>query len=180
MCEKVRNVKNNVIGSLPYRIRQELEFEVESYGYDVVINYALKNTHSDIKYLTTCMTKARGKFLGYMGKRLQRYKVIEEDPLYDPKESSPEYSNMLDRLYLASIRMDKIDKERIYWIVVMVVRGSHSPMQDAADEIGSNRMSMNRTLRKWKENYAKEINHEVRQVRSLKHLQKLLYWGRRQ
>ena len=180
LVKEVRNIRRNLLSPLPFTIQQAIEFELESYGYDLIVNYALTNCINDIKYLTKCLTNHRQKLLGRYGKQLQRYRSLNDDIAYDVDSDQPSNDNLFDRLYMSSLSLPKHHKEHIYWVVVMIARGSHRPIQDAAEQLGVSRMTVSRALRQWKDNYAKEIKREVRQVRSIKHLQKLLYWGARQ
>jgi hypothetical protein len=177
LCDVTINVTRMLLLPLPFSIAQEIQFELESYGYDIIWNHSLSYCRNDIKYLTKSMTNYRQKLLGNRGKRLRKYKVLQDDIEYSMDDATEQQTKSLDRAYISSLPLSKHHKKHIYWVVVMIVRGSLRPVQDAAEHVGVSRMAINRSLQEWRKHYANEVDREVCQVRSLRHLQKLLRWG---
>jgi len=174
LVNEVQRIRRDLVTSLPYPIQQQIEHELEDFGYDLIIHHGLRR--HEVGYLTTCMNNAKKRFIGNLGKRLQRYKHIAEEFYYDPGSDSDDGNTTLDKLYMSTAGLSQHDKEFAYVMVVMIVRGSTAPIKDTAAEIGVSRMTVNKFLRRWKAAYAKEVNRQVPEVRSLNHLQKLLRW----
>ena len=172
----VNNVRKYVklfVSSVPQHLKVEVEDCLEDYGYEVIINYGLRE--KDTGYLMKCLQNRAKFFVIRARKKAAKIFNIEDIGITNPEDHV--YTNMLDRMLMSFWKLKDCHKKLGYWVVVMVNKGSVRPVSDVAELFNISPMTVSKALHNWRLSYAREINHEVRQVRSLRHLQKLLYAG---
>lgn len=173
LTDKVREIVLNIVRKLPHELQLQVDQDLESFGYDFVIQHAL--TKDEVPYLVKCMQNELRTIIKRRTAAVHRYAKLHEDPEFDPGIAldDPCGDSVLDRMLAAFHHLNPEYKRRCLVFLEVVIKGSTKPIGDAAGYMGMERHAMTHALQSWKEFYAQTVRREVRQVRSIKHLWKL-------